>query len=306
MNVLVTGSSGFIASRFVEKLLWEGHQVYGLDIRKPQFEHPNFVPLTCDITDRKSLQKLRFPYGVDCCYHFAAVANLNEARENTDKAVFVNVVGTFNMAEFCLEHSISLFNFISTCCVYGDTNEHPTTENAPKNPTDAYGFTKLAGEYVSQNFRSHGLDVNILRLATCYGEGMRKELAIYIFLKHALEDEKIPIHGKGDQTRCFIYIDDVTDALYRILDKDIRNETINIAGAEEISVLALAKECLGTIQPVRKFLSNPQIAHVEDRPGQIRQEQIDISKAKSLLGWKPKTTIKGGLEKTLGWMSNAG
>jgi len=281
MKVLVTGSSGFIGRRLVERLLRDNHEVIGCDIKPSNLTNEKFRHFTVDFTIMNELLPLFKMTKPDVCYHVGAIANINFAREHPLETVNVNVMGTAVVAEACRRFG-TLMNYISTCCVYGNTNVHPTPESAPTYPTEIYGCTKLAAEYVVKGFHKlYNLNYNILRPSTVYGEGMRPALAVYIFLNKALKGEKIPIHGTGKQTRSFIYIDDLVEGLVKLLQADVVNQTINLAGRQEVSVLQLARKCLRLAGR-----NTDDLEFVADRKGQVMKEQIDISKAKKLLDWE--------------------
>lgn len=289
--ILVTGSSGFIGAHLVKKLVGLEETVIGCDLVIPHFSHEKFKNFTYDFTSPR-LEHLFKAYNFECCYHLGAIANLNYAREHLHETVKVNVLGTANLVRFCDKYDVPL-NYMSTCCVYGNTTEHPTTEEAPTRPTEIYGCTKLAGEQILRGYHHlTGLKHNIIRSSTVYGPGMRSALAIYIFLDKALKNQPIPIHGTGKQTRTFIYIKDLIDGVVKLRNKFFNSPT-NFAGKETLSVLQITKKCLQLTKTKSK------LTFMKDRPGQVMCENISSSKAEHLLSWKPKTRIDSGLQLTL-------
>jgi len=280
MKVLVTGSKGFLGNAFSKKLFEHGHEVIGYDLPE-------------DIRDREKVSASI--KGCDCVFHFAAVADLNYARLHPYETLDINVMGTASVAEACSKHRVPL-NFISTGCVYGNNGVSVSDEESLKHPTEVYAYSKLAAEQIVEAYHvNNGLNYNIIRSSTFYGPNMRKELAIYIFLEHAKNNKPLLIHGSGKQTRTFIYIDDVLDVLIRLLIKPM-NQTFNIAGVEEISILHLAHKCCGVAD------SMVPILHIKDRHGQIFHETLSIEKAHRLLGWAPKWSLDKGLEATYQWI----
>ncbi|GAF75871.1 unnamed protein product, partial [marine sediment metagenome] len=201
--------------------------------------------------------------------------------------------GTYNFIEACLHHGVPL-HFISTCCVYGDTSEHPSNEYSPCVPTEIYAVTKLLSEYMIKE--RLGLRYNILRYGTTYGLGMRGDLAVYIFINQALMDLPATIDGDGEQTRCYIYVDDVVAGTLKVLEKGVMNKTINLSTSEELSVLQ-------TVEIIRDETgsTNKELEFYPDRPGQIMKEQIDIDYAWKLLGWWPKVDFRDGVRRTISW-----
>lgn len=284
MEILVTGASGFIGKSLCRRLIKDGHRVWGLDIIKPA------IPIDYLILDITYPEINTHPIWkrIEHVFHLAAMANLDEARENNDKCIKLNVEGTRNIAECCREFNIPL-TYISTCCVYGNTTEHPTTENAPTYPTEIYGQTKLAAESFVNNLPRY----TILRYSTVIGPEMRPALATHVFLAQASKGMPLTIHGSGIQTRTWIYIDDLVDATVKSLRIET-NEVFNIAGFESptvIQVATWAAEVVG-VKPVFQFKP--------DRPGQVIHEEICIEKAKQMLNWKPQYSVKDALVKSYG------
>jgi len=290
--ILVTGSSGFIGTTLVQKLCDLRATVIGCDRKPPQYMHEQFTHYTVDFVKPDQLAALFQRWQFSSCYHLGAIADINYARKHLAETVEINVTGTANVVHFCQEYSVPL-NYMSTCCVYGNTPEHPSTEEALTKPTEIYGCTKLAGELILQGyFQLRGMRHNIIRSSTVYGPGMRQALATYIFLDRAKRNKPLPIHGTGEQTRTFTYIDDLIDGMALLHDKFFC-VPINFAGNETVSVLDLADQCISLTQ------SRSHLIFEADRPGQVMREEIDISRAKKLLNWLPKTSLEQGILKTI-------
>jgi len=296
-RILITGSAGFIGNCLVESLILEGHDVVSYDLRPS----PRGESIIGDITDPVNFHKA--VEGCEHVFHLAAAADLNWCSAHPNKAVRANIEGTRVVAEECAKRGIPLY-FASTCCVYGNTPNHPSDEESICAPTDIYGATKIAAEELIKGYhRKMGLNYRLLRFGTTYGPGMRPTLAVYVFIKQALEEKSITVHGSGEQTRCMIYIDDLVEACVSILNMPhkhyVLGDTLNIATEEELSVIDVVEKVLElTGRPLNRYI------HVDDRPGQIMKEQIDISKAKRMLRWSPKHGFKEGLEKTIDWMQD--
>lgn len=278
-KILVTGSSGAIASRFCRKLERENIQVIPFDLAEGD-----------DLMDY--LELFKKVARADSVWHFAAMADLNYAAADPLKCMEVNIKGTYYLTHICHELKVKL-NFISTCCVYGNCGEFPSSEKNLPNPSELYAHSKLAGENIVLGYHKQvGLKYNILRIPTTYGEGMRPALAIAQFIKRAKANEDIIIHGNGEQTRTYTYIKDLIDALWLIESKGIENETFNISSDEEISVNNLV-ELIKTMTE-----SNSKIIWGYDRIGQTYREFIDTTKLKKL-GWEAKVSLVEGLKKCL-------
>ncbi|OYD16940.1 hypothetical protein CH330_01340 [candidate division WOR-3 bacterium JGI_Cruoil_03_51_56] len=192
------------------------------------------------------------------------------------------------------------FSGNSTACVFGNTPNHPSTEESICVPTDIYGVTKVVGETIIKGLHEkNGLTYDILRFGTTYGPGLREALAIHIFIRQALENQPLTIHGSGLQTRCMIYIDDLIEGITKVLEKGIADETLNLATEEELSVLQIANMILEQTR-----CPSDMLKFVPDRPGQIIKEEISMAKTQKLLDWTPQTRFKMGLKKTLEWFQN--
>ena len=295
MKAVVTGSSGFLGSALSKKLLNEGHRVTGVDVKAASIRHELYNHYTCNLLEKKVEDVFR-ETKPDICFHLAAIADLNYARQHIYETIEVNVGGTWRVAELCRKHDVML-SFISSCCVYGNTDRHPTDENAAKHPTEIYGFTKLVAERGIMELGD--LRWNILRPSTVYGPGMRETLAVYIFIDRALRGEKLPIHGTGKQTRTFIYVDDLVEGIVKA--SRFEGEVFNLAGAETLSVLEVASRVLNALgYPQEKH--KELMEHVPDRPGQVMHEEISIEKAKRVMGWTPKIRFEEGLRRTIQWL----
>lgn len=284
INILVTGGNGFVGKRFIDELKKNGYCVYNFDLSAGK-----------NILDYMQVYNTIDLYQIDIVWHFAAVSDLNIMRDKSLDSLNVNVMGTSILCKICAEKKIKL-NYISTCCVYGNQNIHPSNEIQLPNPSEIYAASKLAGENIILGYnRSYDLKYNILRVPTMYGPGMRSALGVYVFIDQAIKGLPITIHGDGKQTRTLTYVDDVIEALVLVQKKEIENQTINISTKEIISANYMAKKI--------KVLtgSKSKIIHIQQRKGQTLRENIDITIANHILGWNAKTSFDKGLKKTLEW-----
>jgi len=285
-KILVTGGSGYVGSKLILKLKEKGYQVENFD--KPK-DILNEIEVEEAVKDK------------DVVYHLAALAELNWTDAHPDITFEVNIVGTKNLAQACAKHNV-LLNFCSTCCIYGEPLEVPSKEEGLINPTDYYATTKAAGEYIIKGWHlSQGLRYNILRLATVYGPSldpkMRADMCIQRFLEKALRKEKLVIHSDGKQVRNFIHIDDAVEGFAAVVEKEVENEIINIAGAEQISILEIAKMVLKLAQ-----LPEDYLVFEPKRKDDFRYQFVSLQKAKKLLGWQPKIRFEEGLKEFYEWL----
>jgi len=294
LKILVTGSSGFIGSQLSKTLLDRGHNVTGFD--STLLPHSDYQTTKGDLRNYDDIDKAL--QGKEVVYHLGALADLNVCRTEPLETVQVNVLGTANVAKACQKHNARLI-CVSSCHVYGYQNHFPVTEDSTPNPSEIYSATKLGGERIVQNF-PNGPKYTILRYGTAYGPYMRPQLAIRIFLEKALRNENITVYGPGTQTRQFIYITDLVEGNIAALERpEADGQIINLPGPEGISILRLAKLCVEVAKSKSEVVLGPP------RPSDINLEFISSEKARFLLGWTPKTTLREGLEKTLKWIKES-
>ena len=276
MNILITGSEGFLGKVLVQRFLEQGQQVFPFDLQ-----------LGMDILSRNTLrEKLK---NIDICIHAAAISDLNKAIKNPQLCHDINAKGAFFVGQVCQSLSIKLL-YLSTACVYGNNNEKLQTENSIPHPTEIYAKKKLQGEQFLEQMPV--LDYKIARLATFYGKTMRNSLAIYKFINAFKNEKTIKIHGDGKQTRKYTHVDDIVSGIISIVEKWPRNIIYNIAGDEEISV----NEIIHLIAQLTNKTSKTKF--IADRKGQIFSSKIDNSRIKTI-GWTPKYSMEEGIKSLL-------
>ncbi len=277
---LITGGRGFIGTGLMRAL---GHKwVESFDMVDG-----------CDLRDYEQVYKA--VKRKTAVFHLAAVADLNWARKYPIETMEINLQGTWNVARACMENKARLY-FASTCCVYGNQNIHPASELTLPNPAEIYACSKLAGENIIKGFYlTYGLEYNMMRFATIYGEGTRPALATHIFLGQAIRGESITVHGDGRQTRTLTYIGDLIDAIVALYRSGKKNNVWNMTTAEEISALQMAQDI--------KRITNSQseIRFIPQRVGQTYKECISADKMKNEIGWEAKVSWNEGLQKMYEW-----
>lgn len=279
--ILVTGSNGFIGKAFCNYCVNNSTQTTQFDL---PFDNILNINKLAEYRDGANYIKM--------IVHFAAIANLNESLQDQDKNFEVNIRGTYEVAKFCQKNDIPLI-FISTCCVYGDGHEVDFEDSLPLTK-EPYACSKMAGEYILRGIPD--LKYCILRIGTVYGPGMRKELFNYIVFDKIMNDEIIRVNGNGNQTRTYIYIDDLVNGIYKACDKFHNGETINLCGNEQISVnhtMKIASELVG-----KSYMAEYGFM----RYGDFQKENVSIEKAERLLGWQPKISYKEGMRRTYEWL----
>jgi UDP-glucose 4-epimerase len=259
-------------------------------------DHPQFVFQRGDITD-KVLSKAVFD-GVDSVIHLAALIDISASVTDPVQNHEVNVNGTFNMLQAAVKHNVEKFVFASSTAVYGDVKSLPVQENIALHPISPYAASKVAGEaYCSAFANCFGLKTIALRFFNIYG--LRSENSPYSgvitkFLQKIVKGEALTIDGDGEQTRDFIHVNDIVDAVILALEqKGLKGEVFNVCTGVPTSINELAD----TLKAVTG--KNPNIKHGSARLGDIRNSYGDPSKAAESLGFKAGIDITKGLKMLL-------
>lgn len=281
-KILLIGS-GFIGNKLASKLAERGCSVVIVSIETGH-----------DITDRAQVLDVIQSFPGKKIILMAAIADLNVFEANPALGLDVNMGGFINVALACSINHKKLY-FISTCCVYGNTPDLPSSENSRTYPSEIYASCKLASECIIDGLnKSYGLEYVILRIATTFGPTMRSALAPAVFIDQIRQGRPITIHGDGTQTRTMTYIDDEVEGIASVINSAAHNTVVNVSTQEELSVLEMAHiiaEEMGRADHPFTFLA--------DRKTQTKKERIDASKAHALCGWKAKWTFREGVRETL-------
>ena len=279
MNVLVTGSRGFLGLAVVSVLEEAGHRVIHFDV----VDGSEFDITRVEVLDDPLWGE------ADGCIHLAAMADITTTETHRGSTFDVNVLGTFHVAEACRIHGIPLV-YASTCCVYGYNSVKPWTEESEPMPPEFYARTKLFGEEV---VRHTALEWCILRLGTLVGANQRGTLATSVFLKQARAGKTFTINGDGAQRRNWVDVADAARAFLAAIEHPVScGETFNVAGACTHSVLELASICQEVVSPGVP----PRFMHRPPRGGDF-DEEISSEKIRGMLGWVPITSLAESLRR---------
>lgn len=307
-TVLVTGGAGFIGSNLAETLLEKRFDVRILDDlstgRKKNLENlqEKAEVIQGSITDMETVKKA--VEGVDCIFHQAALASVPRSIEKPMETAQVNITGTLNILLAARDAGVRRVVFASSSSIYGDAPTLPKKEDMPPCPQSPYALTKYAGERYMQLFHSlYGLETVSLRYFNVFGprQDPQSQYAAVIpkFITAILSGKKPTIDGDGEQTRDFTYIKDAVEAnILAMESKKGLGEVFNIAGGKRITI----NELKSLICEVAG--KETEAVHGPPRPGDVRHSLADISKARELLGFEPRYTLKKGLEETIRWFSN--
>ena len=312
MRILITGGAGFIGSHVAERLLDEGHEIVCLDdfndfydpgrkrrnIEKA-FWSNRYTLVSGDILDEALLDKT-FHDPFDAVVHLAAYAGVRPSIERPGIYQRVNVTGTLNLLERCREHDVKKFIFASSSSVYGGRKDVPFKESdSVSKPISPYAASKVAGEALCYTYHHlFNVHVHVLRFFTVYGPRQRPEMAIHLFARTMLKGGSIKLFGNGQSSRDYTYIDDVVDGVISSINTCDGFEVINLGGSRTTSLNTL----VGLIS--KRLRIEPTVERYPDQPGDVPRTFADISLAKKLLGYRPKTDIVSGIERFCTWLED--
>ena len=237
--------------------------------------------------------------GMDVVVHFAANTGVPVSIDNPRLDMECNVAGTFNMLEAARECGVSRFVFASSGAPAGEV-EPPIHEELPPHPVSPYGASKLAGEgYCSAYYRSFGVETVALRFGNVYGPGsVHKNSVVARFIRKALAGEPLEIYGDGSQTRDFIYIDDLIDAVILAATRQgVGGEVFQIATSRETTVNEIVEVIAKTLESMG--IAQPEIVRTEPRLGDVKRNFSDTAKAKAMLGWECRWRLEDGMVETV-------
>ncbi|QHS14367.1 dTDP-glucose 4,6-dehydratase [Shewanella sp. Arc9-LZ] len=331
MKILLTGGAGFIGSAVVrhiinntqdsiinvDKLTYAGNLESLVSIESSQ----RYIFEQVDICDRAELDRVFKLHQPDAVMHLAAESHVDRSITGPSDFIQTNIVGTYTLLEATREYWNTLsadakqafrFHHISTDEVYGDL-PHPDeqdgklplfTESTSYAPSSPYSASKASSDHLVRSWlRTYGLPTIVTNCSNNYGPYHFPEKLIPLVILNALEGKALPIYGKGDQIRDWLYVEDHARALYKVVTTGKVGETYNIGGHNEkqnIDVVKTICSILDTLVP-KDTLYAEQITYVTDRPGHDRRYAIDASKMSNELNWQPEETFETGLRKTIEW-----
>ncbi|WML58591.1 SDR family NAD(P)-dependent oxidoreductase [Neobacillus sp. PS2-9] len=295
MNVLVTGGSGFIGSHTVDLLVKQGYTTIVVDQNKGVAENPNALYFYGDITDHKLIEDLFTQHSLDAVIHLAAQVSVETSMKDPVLDVHVNVLGTLNLLEQCRKHHAKIV-FASSAAVYGLPENLPIAEDHPVHPISVYGLSKLTVEkYIQLYHEQFGVEYCTLRYSNVYGprQGHTGEGGVISIFLNKLTNGQAPfLFGDGEQTRDFIYVEDVAMANIYAL-RDGKNQVFNVSSMTETSI--------NSIVDTFTTLLNSDIQPIQQPPreGDITRSVLDASAIHSMLNWTPAVDIRSGLASTI-------
>jgi len=325
-RILVTGGCGFIGSNFIQYILQKDPTIFVINLDKLTYAG-NLMNLSCvpndrytfvkgDICDKEILEKLFNEYNFDSIVHFAAESHVDRSIDGPSDFIQTNIVGTLNLLEqsrkIALKSKNKDFKFlhVSTDEVYGSLGKKGKfLENTPYAPSSPYSASKASSDHLVRVWnKTYDLPVLITNCSNNYGPYQFPEKLIPLMIINAINNKPLPIYGKGDNIRDWLYVLDHCEALSTVLDRGEIGQTYNVGGDNEvknIDVVEAICDILDNLMPKANFESHKELIYfVKDRPGHDFRYAIDASKLKSNLGWAPKESFESGLEKTIQWYIN--
>ena len=324
MRVLVTGGAGFIGSALVRRLVLErGYEVLNVDaltyagylpsLRAVE-SRPNYRFFQANVCDRAAMTKAVAEFAPERIMHLAAESHVDRSITGSADFIQTNVIGTFTLLEVAREYwsrldsnSAQAFRFlhVSTDEVYGSLDEEGLfTESTRYDPSSPYSASKASADHLAKAWqRTYGLPVIVSNCSNNYGPYHFPERLIPLTILNALLGERLPVYGRGENVRDWLYVEDHARALDRIVESGRVGETYNVGGRNEqrnIDVVRRICAALDQLAPA----SRPReqlIQFVKDRPGHDARYAIDASKLEDELGWRAEENFDSGIQKTVQW-----
>lgn len=333
MKILITGGAGFIGSAVIRHIINNTDDSIvnvdcltyagNLESLSEIVENERYKFEKVNICNRRQLDRVFKEHKPDAVMHLAAESHVDRSITGPSAFIETNIIGTYTLLEASRNYWNSLnkdskesfrFHHISTDEVYGDL-EHPDdvekgtklalfTEQSSYEPSSPYSASKASSDHLVRAWsRTYGLPTIVTNCSNNYGPYHFPEKLIPLIILNALDGKELPIYGKGEQIRDWLYVEDHASALYLVLTKGKVNDTYNIGGNnEKRNIEVVEMICLILDELVPKGLPyNKQISYVQDRPGHDKRYAINSNKIHHELGWSPKETFETGLKKTVKW-----
>ena len=325
-RILVTGGAGFIGSNLVRHLLSQPDVEFVVNLDALTYagnpenlsdlnESDRYLFQEGRIQDRDLMKRLLKDQHITHVLNLAAESHVDRSIEGPDAFIQTNIVGTFECLEACRElkkeeNRDIRFIHVSTDEVYGSLgDEGKFTEQTPYAPNSPYAASKASSDLIVRAYhKTYGMPCVITNCSNNYGPYQFPEKLIPLVTLRATRDESLPVYGKGENVRDWLYVSDHAEALHLVAKHGNPGETYNIGGDQEVQNIELVRRICDILDRLKPradgFPHSDLIEFVKDRPGHDFRYAIDASKLKSELGWKPKHDVQSGLESTVKWYLN--
>ena len=318
MTFLITGGCGFIGSELIRQAIGQGRDVVNIDALTYAANPASLTSVKSlsnyrfeqiDIRDRLALSQLFKDIRPEAIIHLAAESHVDRSIDGADDFISTNITGTFNLLECARSHD-SKFLHVSTDEVYGDLSvtDPAFTENTAYAPSSPYSASKAASDHLVRAWgRTHNLPILITNCSNNYGPFQFPEKLIPVVILSCLAEKPIPVYGKGENIRDWLYVSDHARGLLDVLDKGTLGETYNIGGNNERRNIDLVKTICAIMDAEKPRASGHYAEFIEfviDRPGHDRRYAVNASKITSELGWEPSISTDEGFAQTVRWYLN--
>ena len=321
-NILVTGGAGFIGSHLVRLLVnkYPEYHIFNMDVLtyagnlenlKDIEAKENYTFVKCDICDFKKVKQIFEDYKIDSVIHLAAESHVDRSIEDPFSFAQTNVMGTLSLLQAAKSYwnenfTNKVFYHVSTDEVYGSLGKEGFfTETTKYDPHSPYSASKASSDhFVRAFYDTYGLPVVISNCSNNYGSYQFPEKLIPLFINNIVNNKSLPVYGKGENVRDWLFVNDHTRAIDVIFHKGKLGETYNIGGFNEWKNIDLIKVMIKTVDRLlgrKEGASENLITYVTDRAGHDLRYAIDSTKLKDELGWEPSLQFEEGIEKTVAW-----
>lgn len=331
-SLLITGGAGFIGSHFVHLALnkvkneWNiinlDKLTYASDysVIKDLEKYENYTFIEGDICDENLVQNLFTKYQIHSVIHFAAESHVDNSISGPKIFLETNILGTQNLLDKAKNlwmekpHQIkdkfkdSRFHHISTDEVFGTLNftDPPFTEKTPYAPNSPYSASKASSDFMVRAYcETYGLPTSMTNCSNNYGPYQNDEKLIPTIIRCALNEKPLPIYGKGENIRDWLYVEDHCEAIWEVFIRGPLGDTFNVGGSSEKNNLSIVKTICHILDELSPRSNGEKyeklISFVSDRPGHDLRYAIDTSKIKEELGWEPSYSFEDGIKKTVSW-----
>ena len=308
MTIFVTGGAGFIGSNFVHLLKGNCYDdIVVLDKLTYAGDPDNLSPLSVivkgvDIAYKRRLEDLFQQYRPKYIFNFAAETHVDNSIGDVSPFIDTNIIGTINLLDLSVKYDVQKFHHISTDEVYGSLgyDDPPFTETTPYDPQNPYAASKASSDHFVMTYHNtYGLPTTITNCSNNYGPRQHKEKLIPKTISNILQNKPIPVYGKGENIRDWIYVKDHCRAILDLWYVGGQGEKYNIGGECEVKNIDLVKMIIKIMGA-----SEDLIQYVDDRPGHDLRYAIDNAKMKNTVAFKPEYSLMDGLTKTIEWYEN--
>ena len=330
MRILVTGGAGFIGSAVIRHIIENTHH-HVLNVDKLTYagnleslrsieKSERYKFSQTDICDQVVLERIFHEFQPDSVMHLAAESHVDRSIDGPAAFIQTNIVGTYSLLEAARKYWLSLtldakeafrFHHISTDEVYGDLEGTTDlfTETTPYTPSSPYSASKASSDHLVRAWqRTYGLPTIVTNCSNNYGPYHFPEKLIPLVILNALDAKPLPIYGKGDQIRDWLFVEDHARALYQVVTEGVVGETYNIGGHNEKQNIEVVKTICKIMDELKPQSTGQKyetlITFVKDRPGHDLRYAIDAAKIEKELGWTPQETFETGIRKTVEWYLN--